>query len=525
MVTTDKLYKLISTLQSAEKRFFKMHVARQEGNSQQYMQLFQLMEKSIALDAQQEPFFTLDEEALMVRMKRKGVQEHQFHVIRYQLAQMLFKSLRLMQEEVNREDAIRVSLKNAEVLGRRGLFDWAGETAEESYEAAIKYEYHALALEALQLLVYFRSQGDGRHYAEKLQENLRDLEAEAALLEDEHRLFALSYRVLTLFRTTRSLKPEETGSEIAALSAHPLLETPPTAPTFMSQLYFHHTHATLAYLRSGIKVAMPLFARVVDLWENEAYRHIKAERPIQYIVHLSNYLNFCIMVGEFDTCERHLRALENFRPASSDDEAEIFQNLYFLQQLLLLNRGQPEEAAKLVPAIEKGLKKYAFKINKSRLFSIRYHIILTFFSLGQFEKALTHCDILLRYGKSEQRRDVQLFSNILRHISYLELGNFDALERFAVTTRNNLKRDVPAPDFERIALTHLAQLAEAYLKGHASSRLWRTTLQAPLVNFLKALEEYAATKPPRMPLGFEETVIWVKSKVSGRPFKDLMRGA
>lgn len=495
-----------------------MQVARQEGNAQQYMHLFQLMEGSIARDAHQEPVFTLDEEALIVRMKRKGVQEHQFHVIRYQLAQMLFKSLRLMQEETNQEDAIRVLLKNAEVLGRRGLFDWAEDTAEEAYTTALKYEYHSLAMEALQLLVYFRNQGDTRHYAEKLQENLQDIEAEAALLEEEHRLFALSYRALTLFRTARGPKPEE----LAALNALLLLENPGESQTFLSKMYFHHAHATLAYLRLGFRAALPLFARVVELWESEQYCHIKVERPRQYIVHLSNYLNFCIMAGDFDTCEQHLNALEQLRPANSDDEAEIFQNLFFLRQLLLLNRGQPEEAAKLVPAIEKGLKKYAFKINKSRLFSIRYHIILTFFALGQYEKTLIHCDILLQYGKSEQRRDVQLFCNILRNISYLELGHFDALERFVVTVRNNLKKNAGSPDFERIALTHLAILAECYLESHASSRLWQTVMKPKLVDFLTALEEYAASKPPRIPLGFEETVIWVKSKISGKSFKDLM---
>ncbi len=289
MITTDKLYKLISTLQSAEKRFFKMQVSRQEGSAPQYMHLFQLMENSIARDAHQDPVFTLDEEALIVRMKRKGVQEQQFHVIRYQLAQMLFKSLRLMQEETNQEDAIRILLKNAEVLGRRGFFDWAGEAAEEACETAIKYEYHALALEALQLLVYFRSQGDTRHYAEKMQENLRDIEHEATLLEEELQLFALSYRALTLFRTARDLKPEETESGLSTLISHPLLDGSGTAQTFMSKLYFHHTHATLAYLRSGFRAAMPLFARVVDLWESDTYSHVKAEKPRQYIVHLSTH--------------------------------------------------------------------------------------------------------------------------------------------------------------------------------------------------------------------------------------------
>ncbi len=81
-----------------------------------------------------------------------------------------------------------------------------------------------------------------------------------------------------------------------------------------------------------------------------------------------------------------------------------------------------------------------------------------------------------------------------------------------------------SPDFERIALTHLSILAEEYLKSHASSRLWQTALKPALVDFLQALETYAAAKPVRIPLGFDETMIWVKSKISGKSFKDLMGG-
>ncbi|HRI59557.1 MAG TPA: hypothetical protein PK228_07530, partial [Saprospiraceae bacterium] len=518
MITTDKLYKLISTLQSAEKRYFKLLVARQEGSSQQYMHLFQLMESSIVRDIHDDPVFTLDEAALIVRMKRKGVPENQFHVIRYQLAQMLFKALRLMQEENNKEDSIKLLLKNAGLLERRGLFDWADEMAEEALDTAQQYEYHALAIEALCRLVYLRSQRDTQRYAEKLKDNLQDIETTAQHLISENRLFSLSYQALALFRTTKGIKQDTMEPEIERLLHHPLLSDPATADTFLSKLYYHHTQATLAYLRKGHREAMPLFARVVELWENDIYRHFQEERPRQFIVHLANYLNFCIIEGDFATYDLHIKSLENFKPSNFDDEAEVFQNKFFLQQLYYLNQGLPEEARKLIPHIEKGLKKYDFKINKSRLFSIRYHIILTFFALGEYEKALGNCETLQKYGKSEQRRDVQLFTNILRNIAHLELENFEALERFILMARNNLNPDIPSPDFERIVLIYLSKLAELYLNNQTAARLWQKVMKPVLEEFQKALEEFAASRPPKIPLGYEETLIWVKSKVSGKPF-------
>ncbi len=524
MITTDKLYKLISTLQSAEKRYFRLLVARQEGPSQQYLTLFQLMENAIARDIYEEPVFTLDEDALIVRMKRKGIPETQFHVVRYQLAQMLFKALRLMQEENNQEDSIKILLKNARMLERRGLFEWADEMAEEALEIAVKYEYHVLAIEALYSLVYLRSQRDTQGYAEKLRDNLRDIESITHRYAAENKLFSLCYQALALYRTRKGTNAAELGPEVEQILR--TLETVYSAQgeSFLSHLYYFHTHVTMALLQTGPREGQPWSEQILDLWESDSYRHMQMERPRQFIVHLANYLGFCINLGDFDAYDRHIKSLENFKPSNSDDEAEVFQNTVFLQQLYFLNRVQLDEARKMIPFIEKGLKKYAFKINKSRLFSIRYHIILTCFALEEYEKVLQNCETLQKYGKSEQRRDLQLFVNILRNIAYLELGEFDALQRFAKTVRNNLGPALHTPDFERIVLTSLGQLAELYLKNQTEPRLWQKIMMPALTDFRQALEAFAASKPPQLPLGFEETLLWVKSKASGKPFKEVMQG-
>lgn len=525
MVTTEKLYKLISTLQSAEKRYFKLLAARQEAPSQQYMHLFQLMENSIARDAHDEPVFTLDEETLIIRLKRKGVPENQFHVVRYQLAQMLFKALRLMQEEHNKEGAIKILLKNAGLLERRGLFEWAEEMAEEALESAKTFDYHALSVEALYRLVNLRSQRDTLRYAEKLKDNLSEIIQISQLFLTESTLFTLSYRALVTYRTIKGTRSTASGDEIEELLNHPLLKIPPeSTDSFWSQLYYCHAHATLSDLQSGNQKAKLWFAKVVALWESDLFRHMQEERPRLFIVNLANYLNFSIAMGDFDAYDRHFKTLENFKPSNSDDEAEVFQNIVFLQQLYYLNKGMPEEARKLIPSIEKGLKKYAFKINKSRLFSIRYHIILTYFVLAEYDKALLNCETLQKYGKSEQRRDLQLFVNILRNIAHLELEEYEALQRFVKVVRSNLDQPLASPDFERIALTFLGRLAELYLKHPTENRLWQKILKPVLEEFLQALDHYAASGPPQLPMGFEEITLWIKSKLTGKPIRDIMTG-
>ncbi|MBK8965744.1 MAG: hypothetical protein IPM36_03525 [Lewinellaceae bacterium] len=242
-----------------------------------------------------------------------------------------------------------------------------------------------------------------------------------------------------------------------------------------------------------------------------------------FSIHLANYLVFCIAIKDFAGYKRYIGTLENIKADNSDLEAELFQNLRFIQILYYLNTNQLEIAQKLVPTVERGIKKYAFKINNSRLFALRVNIILVFFAAGEYKKALQHCAVLQQYGKSEQRRDVQLFTNILRHISHFELEEIDALESFVRKYKTNLS---PAsnfvPDFERIALTHLVQLADAYLKSTPGSEARRVKSAALFAEFQTALQKFRESNPPQIPLGTTETELWVKSKLAGKPFREML---
>ncbi len=510
-------------MQSAEKKYFRQVVARQEGAEPQYMQLFNLMVESISFNNGDEPVFKLDEEALIARMQRRKVSEAQFHVVRNRLAQMLLKAMRLMQEEHNQEDAIRVQLKNAKVLERRGLFDWALEMTNEALSTATEFQYHALAADALRNLLYLRSHRDSRDYIDKIQADVQELELSTRRFWNEIHLFSLWHRAFALYRTKKNASFAELQTELENLSKELDSAIPGSDGELLAQTYLLQSRAALADLREGNGGARPWFGEIVNLWEQPAYGHMKTEHLRMYIIQLANYLVSCLSVQDFDAYERYVQVLESIHPTNSDQEAEVFQNKYFLQQLFFLNKGTPDLGVKLIPAIEKGLKKYAFKINKSRLFAIRYNIIVTYFFSNNYEQALQNCETLQRYGKSNQRRDVQLFTNILRHIAHLELNEFDALERFVKSVRGTLGPEPPLPDFERTVLSQLLELARIYLKYAPESRERREALEPALQTFLLALNNYKSMKPNPLPLGFEELVLWLKSKLSGKSFSELMQ--
>jgi hypothetical protein len=514
MSATKDLFQLVSSLSSAEKRAFKVMSARQEGEKQ-YLHLFDELEKMATAQPPIEP----DEEILKTRLKRKGVKEGQFHVVRNYLLQLIFKTLRIGQDEDSREDALKITLQEAKVLERRGLFESAIGKLETALAESKKYAYHALTTEILQRLVYLQGQRDLRQYALTIQNYLNDIEQTAQKQQAEAEAFSLHYRSFILYRTKKGTPIATFEVEMRAVYAQ--LGDAPKAHTLWAQVYFHHAQAALAELRGDPDEAFRRHGQVLKVWEE--YPDIRQERLRQFVVHTANYLNFCIARREFDRFEEHFKVLKNVETKIFDDEAEVFQNRVFLEQFYYLNRAELEKARDLVPEIESGLQKYRHKINKSRELALRYHSIVAHFALEEYQQALEHCLELMSLGKSEHRVDVQSFAKILQLIIHFELRDHQYLDgRVASAMRNLENREAPL-DFERVVLKNLLKLIKIEAKPPMSQAQTRAEQAAVYADFGGELSQVKAANNGQPQIGLEEVELWVKSKIARKTMKEILK--
>lgn len=518
MVTTEKLFDLIAGLAPTEIQYFNKLYGRSTKRDTQGLKLFQVLLKSIVRD-KHGVLVPLDEVRLKIQMARQGVVATQFHVVRYNLSKMVLRALRLMQEESSRADEVRIKLKNAQLLAHRGFFDWAEDTLQEALDTAREFQFHALEIEARIALLQLRAQGNHTGYVQMIREQTDAIEASTTEYTREKTLFTLQYQAVGLYRTDNGM-PRAT--ELKNLWNQLEQTNPGPNSTFLAQLYHRLAHAALAELEGGGAKAQPWFASLVELWEEKRYRDMRHEYPQLFIAHFSNFLGNCLSLGDFITYDAHINQLLAFKAPNLDVEAELFQDKMYLYQLYYLNKGQFGEAMRLVPEIEAGLIKYNFKINTSRRFVMRYHIVLTYFALEKYKEAVWQCEVLLHAGKTDQRQDVQSINKILRQISYLELKELEELKRFVQSVKKNLGVPLPRPDFERIVLQHLVELSELCLNHPTEARLWQKILRPVMEKFKTSLEDFKSSQPPKIPLGYQETLAWINSKINNIPFRDLL---
>lgn len=518
MVTTEKLLDLIASLDPSEIQYFNKLYGRSTKKDTQGLKLFQVLFKSIVRD-KHGVLIPPDEVRLKNEMTRRGVAAAQFHVVRYNLSKMVLRALRLMQEESTRADEVRIKLKNAQLLAHRGFFDWAEDTLREALHTAREFQFHALEIEARIGLLQLRAQGNHTGYVQMIREQTDAIVASTTEYTREKTLFSLQYEAIGLFRASKGMPAP---IELDQLQQHLQSTKPGPNSTFLAQLYHRHAHATLAVLEGGGAKAQPWFASLVELWEEPRYRDMRHEYPQLFIAHFSNFLGNCLQLGEFGTYDAHINQLVAFKAPNLDVEAELFQDKLYLYQLYYLNKGLFGEALRLVPEIEAGLVKYDFKINPSRRIVIRYNIVLTYFALEKYKEAIWQCEVLLHAGKTGQRDDVQSFNKILRQISYLELKELEELKRFVSSVKKLIGMPLPRPDFERIVLQHLVELSELCLNHPTEARLWQKILRPVMEKFKTSLEDFKSSQPPKIPLGYQETLAWVDSKIRNIPFRDLL---
>jgi len=200
-------------------------------------------------------------------------------------------------------------------------------------------------------------------------------------------------------------------------------------------------------------------------------------------------------------------------PANSfNAEGEVFQNVYFLEHLRYLGRGECDKAASLIPDIEDGLKKYGAKINTARRLSFEYNIMIMYFIMHRFKEAQTWAEKILE-DKSEIKQDVTTVTRVLYPIIHFELGHQELVENLTRSAYRYLLKLKRLHGFERLMIKYLEKIPLSADSEEFSEKLLE--LSADLVELRENQKE-------KITFGFEEVELWVRSHLEEEEMQCLI---
>jgi len=494
----DHLFQLIKSLSMNEKRYFKLFANLQTGEGKNYMIVFEYYDEM-------EHF---DENVLWSSLKGHFSEDkNKFAVTKNYLYKLILKSLRFSQENNYLEHKLYNSLLEANILEKKGLYKQSAKLLRSLKKQAHKYEMHSILIELLRKQILSNFDSQTKKLEEIIDQSYEEMELTLSNYQNELGFEKLSHQLFTQSRQKGRVRKDDKHlkEKVAQIIKNPLFNNAKAATTFNAKYLFNYSKFLYFYLfRKDSKKAYAYSKEVISTWEAKP-EMIKAY-PKRYKIHLSNYLNNCFSIGQLDEFPKYIRKFKSFSAKSFDEEAEDFQNIYFIELLYLLNTFKLKEAVKLVPAIEEGLKRYGGKINKSRELTFYHNITITFFFLEDFTNALIWQNKILFDPKSEIRRGLQNFASILQLVYHYELENDKVLEYLYDNTYRNLRRKGQLFKFEKIVLENILKLMKAVEKKEK---------QACFIQFRKDLLEFKENASEQL-MGMTEVMIWLEARINGQ---------
>ena len=499
MAVSSDLFQLVQSLSKSEKRYFKMYVDLQKGEKN-YMRLFDAMTVMKAYD----------EEQLIAQFEGESFVKD-LHVTKNYLYQLVLKSMRAFHEQKSTEAKVFALMQEAAFLEQKGLYKPVWRLLKKANKLASGSELHYLRLEILnrQIRYLIATKTQGIH--DDIEVVYRELNQAVNLLQDEVRLGGLNHRLFTRYRKERFAGKQEVIANLQSVMEDPKLAEEPAESTFRGKHFYYNIHAFYYQFTGELKRSNEFSQRLVDWWD--AHPTIITEEQYQYKIVLSNHLNNCHMVRRYELFPALLAKIRALPCKSFDEEAEEFQNTYYLEVLYRMNTLAIDEGLALLPEIEAGFTRYEAKLVKAREIAFYYNLAVLHFAGEDFKGMLRWLNTILYEKKNEARTDLLYASRLLILIAHTELKHFDLLDDLISSTRRYLKSHEQLKPYQIAVLSAFKEIMEARA-GDEQRQAYHS--------FVKSLEQTFEEIKVLPPSG-EEMLLWAKSKAQSVAVIDLLR--
>ncbi|MEO5929602.1 MAG: hypothetical protein ABIR47_06695 [Candidatus Kapaibacterium sp.] len=420
----DDLFQLVKSLTRSEKRHFTLQASTHRKDAQ-HLILFRAIEKQKVYD----------EKPLRELLREKGYSEH-FSVAKSYLHRLIMKVLRSYHSEMSQNIKVAELLRDVEILKSKGLLDQAEKALNK---AAVIAETNHLHNHMMQVNHWRRDLLYASHTidssAEELDRTYEELYREAERIINEMELTNSSRRAFDLLAMTPPLHDRQAADELERKMPPGIVsgEIPPGASyiTVANLLYTRINYlATIYELREHYRCCQEFlsFVRNSPWLDPRSTNHLT--------LGLNALLENLLLRSRYPEANN---VLEEFRVAAFSDAFRTDPSmqgqviLRYMEQRLEIDAGLGDTAAAVqrIPEFVAEMKRLSSTLTEPQFLALRYHIGITYFSAGEFRKALTWMEPLLSFGSGDRSSHWEWSYSLIRIAQLLihyELGDEDLLE-------------------------------------------------------------------------------------------------
>ncbi len=496
-----KLFHLVKSLSGSEKRYFKLFISGKEKGNNKYAQLFD------AIDRQPE----FDDEALRNTVYRnEPVETRKYSELKGYLYLLILKSLQSYDEKSSVGHRLKNMLLGVRTLFKRSLFEDCKDILKKAKRLATDREDFNILIEIL----------DWEKKVAYTQTDIAFLDKELQRIADEEQNYLqrlnnisayrnIFLKVLVSIRKDVS-RNEKQILELKQIVQNPLMADEANAQSATAKILFYRIRSIYNYSTSDFYAFYDSSKKLLSLMEGNQL--LLKEDVSEYISALSNHVVSCGRLEKYGEVKEALNKLIKVKPLTEDDALKIHRQYYMNKFRLCITTGEYEEGLIELKRHLKEIEKADKKLFAKNSFFFQYFCI--YFGVGDYQKALDSLNDWLNFMTgSVERKDLQSLARILNLVIHYELGNTMLIESLLRSTYRYLNKENRLSEIEKKFM--------GFIKETSQIQSRRENKQA--LEKLKSEFEGLSGQPSYGIFDLFDINSWIESKISGKPFAEIVR--
>ncbi len=498
---SSRLYDLVKSLSSMERRYFKIFINSKEAVSNKYVRLFDAILTCETFD---------DEELMRAVYGGEGMDTRKYSELKSYLYELIIKSLQSFDEKSSVDYRLKNQLLGVRALFKRSHFEDCKTILARVKKTATEYEDFNTLVEIL----------DWEKRIAYAQTDIAFLDREMKRITQEEQQYLENLSNISAYRNiffsilvgirkdvSRSKTQRE---EFAALMENPLMKDESQARAFLAKVLYFRILSIYYFSNSNFESFYSVSKNLIKLMERN--KLMLQEDVSEYISALSNHAISCGRLGKVDEVRQTLDKLGKVKPITADDEVKIHRQYYMNKFRLCISTGEFEEGARELKRHLKAVEKFDKQSFIKNSFFLQYFCI--YFGVGDFQHALGSLNewISLMSGSIE-RKDLQSLARVLNLIIHYELGNTLLLDSLLRSTYRYLNKANRLSEFERKMMNFIREAG----KPHSRKEMQQ------ILETLKQDFEELSRQPSYGVFDLFDIIAWLESKINGKPFGEVAK--
>lgn len=450
----DQLWRLITSLNKAEKRNFKLYATRAgaTGDSK-FIQLFDVIDR----------LETPDDASVT---KKLGLTPSQYSNLKRHLYQQVLTSLRLIYISKEIDIELREQIDFSHILYGKGLYLDALRTLERAKSRSVEHNRDLLHLEILefQKLIEARHITLSRQIDNKMDLLLNESAARSYSVLNTSELFNLNIQIHGRYIETghsRSVQDRRDNEEYWKSIQTRRVDRETVSSTFHQKINRFQASMWYHYIQLGFAEALDSALNALTLFHLSS--HMRVKDPDLYLRCLYYVTLFAYLSGDAPRLHRYTTVMAKFL---DDEQIKLNENSQLIGHtyygLMRLNAhfavGEWDEARQYGRQLRERYISKLFRPTDHRWGLFLFKFAATCFVQRRYEEALDYLNEIINMKTGILREDLLLNTKLLVLIAHYELGNRALVDYHLTNFGRQMRRSTDTAEVHRLAAATLRKL-------------------------------------------------------------------